>query len=236
MFNADGLQTIHCHDFVDDAAFVLAYQRGVKAIGGVDEYHWFWRVHIGLWAASGASKLDGDFVECGVNKGFLSSAIMEYLNWDSIGKTFYLLDTFKGLDERYVTDEERRVGRLAMNQDLLQSGQYTSSVGDVRANFAEWNNVCIIEGSIPETLCRVDAKSVAYLHIDMNCAPPEVAAAHFFWDRLVPGAFMLLDDYAYHGYHEQKVAMDVFAVEKGVDICSLPTGQGLIIKPPHKGT
>ena len=88
MFNADGLQTIHCHDFVDDAAFVLAYQRGVKAIGGVDEYHWFWRVHIGLWAASGASKLDGDFVECGVNKGFLSSAIMEYLNWDSIGKTF----------------------------------------------------------------------------------------------------------------------------------------------------
>ncbi|TMH13274.1 MAG: class I SAM-dependent methyltransferase [Betaproteobacteria bacterium] len=230
MFNADGLQTIHCHDFVDDAAFVLAYQRGVKAIGGVDEYHWFWRVHIGLWAASGASKLDGDFVECGVNKGFLSSAIMEYLNWDSIGKTFYLLDTFKGLDERYVTE------RLAMNQDLLQSGQYTSSVGDVRANFAEWNNVCIIEGPIPETLGRVDAKSVAYLHIDMNCAPPEVAAAHFFWDRLVPGAFMLLDDYAYHGYHEQKVAMDVFAVEKGVDICSLPTGQGLIIKPPHKGT
>ena len=233
MFIADGLQTMHCHDFVHDAAFALAYKRGVKAIGGVDEYRWFWRVHIGLWAASCASRLDGDFVECGVNKGFLSSAIMEYLNWDATGKTFYLLDTFNGLDERYVTDEERRSGRLEQNLALLQSGQYTSGVASVRANFAEWDNVRIVEGPIPETLDRVDAKKVAYLHIDMNCAPPEVAAAHFFWDRLVPGAFMLLDDYAYYGYPEQKAAMDVFAVEKNIDICSLPTGQGLIIKPPR---
>jgi hypothetical protein len=87
--------------------------------------------------------------------------------------------------------------------------------------------------SIPETLERVGAKRIAYVHIDMNCAPPEVAAAHFFLDRLVPGAFMLLDDYAYYGYSQQKVAIDVFAVEKGVDICSLPTGQGLLIKPPR---
>jgi hypothetical protein len=233
MFSADGLQTDHCHDFVSDAAFALAYQRGVKAIGGVDIYKWFWRVHVGLWAASNASKLDGDFVECGVNKGFMSSAIMEYLKWDSIGKIFYLLDTFKGMDERYVSDKERQSGLLAMNRAFLESGRYTSSVDYVRANFAEWNNVCIIEGSIPETLDRVATQEVAFLHIDLNCARPEVAAALFFWDRLVPGAFMLLDDYAYYGYHEQKLAMDVFAVEKGADICTLPTGQGLIIKPPR---
>jgi Macrocin-O-methyltransferase (TylF) len=232
-FAADGLQSIHSHDFMDDAAFVLAYKRGIKAIGGVDGYKWYWRVHIGLWAASGARKLDGDFVECGVNMGFLSSAIMEYLNWNSIGKTFYLLDTFKGMDERYVSDVERQAGRLEMNQEALRGGHYTSSVDSVRANFAEWNNVRIIEGPVPDTLDRVDAKSVAYLHIDMNCAPPEVAAAHFFWDRLVPGAFMLLDDYGYYGYHEQKLAMDMFAIERGVDICSLPTGQGLLIKPPR---
>ena len=66
----------------------------------------------------------------------------------------------------------------------------------------------------------------------MNSAAPEIAAATFFWDRLVPGAFVLLDDYAYRGFHSQKVAMDTFAAEKGVEICSLPTGQGLLIKPP----
>ena len=42
---------------------------------------------------------------------------------------------------------------------------------------------------------------------------------------------MLLDDYAYHGYLSQKIAMDQFAQEKGIKILSLPTGQGLLVKP-----
>lgn len=38
--------------------------------------------------------------------GFLSSAIMQFLDWDRLGKQFYLLDTFRGIDERYVSNEE----------------------------------------------------------------------------------------------------------------------------------
>jgi hypothetical protein len=41
----------------------------------------------------------------------------------------------------------------------------------------------------------------------------------------------LLDDYAYAGYRSQKLAMDAFARSKSVQILSLPTGQGLMIKP-----
>ena len=44
---------------------------------------------------------------------------------------------------------------------------------------------------------------------------------------------MLLDDYANRGRDEQRRAMDGVARELGVAICTLPTGQGLIIKPPH---
>ncbi len=60
------------------------------------DYGWHWRVHVGLWAAASCASLEGDFVECGVNRGFLSSAIMEHLDWDKTGKHFYLLDTFNG--------------------------------------------------------------------------------------------------------------------------------------------
>jgi hypothetical protein len=67
----------------------------------------------------------------------------------------------------------------------------------------------------------------------MNCSPPEVAAIQLFWERFVPGAFVLLDDYAYYGYLSQKIAMDRFAQEKGIHILSLPTGQGLLVKPAH---
>jgi hypothetical protein len=231
VYSNDALICFNSHAFLDDPAFQRAYQRGARALNGKDFYHWEWRVHVGLWAADSASKLDGDFVECGVSYGFLSSAIMEYLDWDRLGKTFYLLDTFAGLDPRFVTAGEREAGALKKNQAALDFGMYVDSVESVRANFAQWRNHRIIAGAVPETLEEVDARAVAFLHIDMNCAPPEVATLRYFWPRLSPGAFVLLDDYANRGRDEQRVAMDEVASELGVLICEMPTGQGLLIKP-----
>jgi hypothetical protein len=157
---------------------------------------------------------------------------MEFLDWDSLNRTFYLLDTFEGLDQSYVSHEDCQCGAIARNESALESGAYVRSVESVKANFSQWKKTRIIMGSVPETLNRVDTRNVAYLHLDMNCSPPEIAAMTFFWDRLVPGALVLLDDYAYRGYESQKTAMDAFAKEKHVMIVSLPTGQGLLIKPP----
>jgi hypothetical protein len=154
---------------------------------------------------------------------------MEFLDWDRLGKTFYLLDTFAGIDPRYVT--EREDVALKRSEVSLRNGMYVNGVDGVRANFAQWKNQRIIVGPVPETLDQVDAPKVAFLHIDMNCAPPEVAALRFFWPRLSPGAFVLLDDYAYRGHEEQRLAMDALAEELDVPICALPTGQGLLIKP-----
>ncbi len=229
----DGLISVHSHAFMQDPAFVRAYARGVKAIGGNDSYRWHWRVHIGLWTAGMASRLDGDFVECGVNMGFLSSAVMEYLDWNSLDRDFYLLDTFTGLDERFVSESERTAGAAQKNAENLRRGFYVQRADRVRANFAEWPRARIVEGAIPETLEQVSVSQIAYLHLDMNCAPPEVAALTYFWERLADGAPVLLDDYAYFGYTPQRLAMNDFARARGVRICSLPTGQGLIIKPPR---
>jgi macrocin-O-methyltransferase TylF-like protien len=228
----DGLISVHSHAFMRDPAFLRAYARGVEAIGGNDTYQWHWRIHIGLWAATLAAALEGDFVECGVNRGFLSSAIMEHLDWNSLDRDFYLLDTFAGLDERFLSHSERRGGALRKNAEKLRSGFYVTGAEEVRANFAQWPRARIIVGAVPQTLSQVSATRVAYLHLDMNSAPPETAALSYFWDRLVPGAPVLLDDYAYLGYTDQKLAMDEFARGHGVAVCSLPTGQGLIIRPP----
>ena len=229
----DGMISVHSHSFIQDPLFIKAYARGVQAIGGVDTYQWHWRIHIGLWAATVGAALEGDFVECGVNRGFLSSAIMEYLNWNSLQRDFYLLDTFAGLDERYLSDSERAGGALRKNAQNLRSGFYVTGADEVRTNFAEWPRARIVVGAVPDTLTEVRTTRIAYLHLDMNSAPPEVAALSHFWSRLVAGAPVLLDDYAYLGYTPQKLAMDAFAHEHGVAVCSLPTGQGLIIKPPR---
>ncbi|QLL09929.1 class I SAM-dependent methyltransferase [Mycobacterium vicinigordonae] len=230
----DGLISVHSHTFMQDPKFIAAYNRGVEAIGGVDTYRWHWRVHVGLWVAAVALQHDGDFVECGVNRGFLSSAIMEYFDWNSMDRDFYLLDTFTGLDERFISDRERESGALQKSEDNLQSGFYVTGSDSVRANFAQWPRARIIEGVVPDTLSEISTPQIAYLHLDMNCAAPEIAALEHLWERLSPGSPVLLDDYAYLGYEEQKHAMDGFALARGLAVCSMPTGQGLLIKPVPK--
>lgn len=229
IYDQDGLRSVHNHEFMADADFRRAYARGVKAVG-VD-YLWHWRVHTGLWAASLASHLTGDFVECGVNKGFMSSAIMEFLDWNTRGRRFFLLDTFRGVDERYLNQADRDVGVIDRNRRDIDSGFYTFDVESVKRNFAQWHGVKLIVGSIPETLPQVDTRDIAFIHLDCNCSLPEVAAAEYLWDRVVPGGVILMDDYGYIGYRSQKLGMDEFARSKGLQILSLPTGQGLLIKP-----
>ena len=230
VYDQDGLWTVHNHEFMTEPRFARAYARGVRANGS--DMRWHWRVHVGLWAAAHAVRLDGDFVECGVNRGALSSAIMSYLDWDTRARKFFLLDTFAGLDTGLLTESEIARGALAANAEHLNQGIYVNGVDSVRKNFAEWQNVAIIQGTIPETLSQISAERLAYLHLDLNCTRPEVAALEYLWPRLVPGAVVLLDDYAFEGYRESKLGMDAFARAHGIEIASLPTGQGLILKPP----
>ncbi|WP_425093323.1 TylF/MycF/NovP-related O-methyltransferase [Tropicimonas sp. S265A] len=228
----DGLITIHNTSFQDDPAFQDAYARGVKATGGQD-YNWHWRVHVGLWAARCAVKLPGDFVECGVNKGFLSSSIMHDLKWNDLDRTFWLLDTFAGIDTTGVSSEKNDPGAEDRNRKHFESGLYTDDVSAVRENFAEWKNVQIVVGAVPGTLDKITSEQIAFASIDMNTAPPEIAAMEFLWSRLVPGAMVVLDDFNYRGYEAQHVAMTDFAKARNTSVLSLPTGQGLLVRPPN---
>lgn len=223
LYDQDSLTTRHNHDFMKDPDFIAAYQRGVDADR---DYKMHWRVHVVLWAASHAKNLDGDFVECGVNRGFVSSAIMTYLNWNSLDKNIFLFDTFCGIPDESISEREKKRGRIDFSRE-----QYSECYEEVKSNFAEFKNVHLIRGAIPETLTAEKIDKVCYLAIDMNCAKPEIDAATFFWDKLVCGAITLLDDYAYVGFEEQKRAFDKFASDRGIKILSLPTGQGLFIKP-----
>ncbi|MDR2186694.1 MAG: TylF/MycF family methyltransferase [Azonexus sp.] len=228
-YQHDNLVSRHNHDFMSDPRFIKAYARGVKATGA--DYQWYWRVHIGLWAARTAAKHQGDFVECGVNYGFLSSAIMEDLDWNNTGRKFYLLDTYAGIDDRYLSAHEKIAGVSDRSRQSIENGFYTTNIDAVKNNFSEWPGAVIVQGAVPDTLVEINSTEITYLHLDMNCVLPEVAALDYLWDRLIPGAIVLFDDYAYFGYQPQKEGTDEWAAKMGVAIASLPTGQGLLIKP-----
>lgn len=101
----------------------------------------------------------------------------------------------------------------------------------VKEHFSQYPNFIIVRGAIPTTLPEVKSEKIAFLSIDMNNATPEIAAAERFWDRMSSGAMMVLDDYGWNTSVDQKPAFDRFAAKRGLQVMSLPTGQGLLVKP-----
>jgi O-methyltransferase len=226
-YSGDFLYTHHSADFLYDERFIKAYNEGALTDDGtlIKNVDIRWRIHLLCWAALQASKLEGDFVDCGVHTGIFARSVIDYTNFDHLNKTYYLLDTFEGMDPKYSSDEEieksRKIGYSA-KKNLFNK---------VSETFAPFKTK-IIKGAIPETLAQVESKKIAFLSIDMNCVIPEVEALEYFWDKLVPGAFIILDDYGYMNKQiEQKRAHDEFAKSKNVEILYFPTCQGVIIKP-----
>ncbi len=222
-YDTDSLCTSNNCDFIKEERFAKAYATAV-ATNPWEGFTLQWRTYIVCWMADHVKKLEGDFIECGVNTGAYSRAVIEYTDFKKLDKTFYLFDTFSGLVEDLVSEVEKQTG--------IQSyfGNYKDVYKEVVNTFKDFR-VKIIKGAVPDTLIECDAEKVAYLSIDMNCVAPEIAAAHFFWPKMVSGAVMVLDDYGFSKHINQKLAFDDFAKEKGVEILSLPTGQAIIFKP-----
>jgi len=219
-------------DFLADQRFRSAYHRGMdsghhvaRPRGSREDLHIEWRIHVLLWAATHAVRLPGDFVECGVNTGIMSLAVCDYLDLAEAGKSFWLFDTFEGIPDEQISEREEQLGRKEEN-----SAYYSECFELAQANFAPYPYARLVRGKIPDSLPTVQIDKVAFLSLDLNIAAPEVAALEFFWDKLVPGAPVLLDDYGWLLHRPQKEAMDAFAAEHGVEILTLPTGQGLLLR------
>lgn len=220
-YDGDGLRTMHNCDFLRDPLFREAYRLG-RETGSWHGFDIEWRAYVVCWAAQKGKGLAGDFVECGVNRGGYSRAAMHYVDFANLpGKKFYLVDSYKGIPEEFVEEENR----------ALLEGFYTECYDDVVRTFAPFENAVVVRGVVPHVLPEVAAERVCYLSIDMNNAASEIAAAEFFWDRMSGGAVMVLDDYGFSPFIRQKHAFDAFARARGVEVLSLPTGQGLIFKP-----
>jgi O-methyltransferase len=219
--------------FLHDPAFIRAYDRGANSghkLAGPREknkkLHIEWRAHIAVTMVHHALHLEGDFVECGVNTGVLSLAICEALEFNRHNKRFFLFDTFSGIPEEQISEEEKQQGRLKEN-----SLYYEECYERTKSNFTDFSRAILVRGRVPEILPSAKIEKVCYLSLDMNIAEPELAALEYFWDKLTPGAPILMDDYGWKPYLPQKRALDEFAASRGVAICELPTGQGLLLRP-----
>ncbi len=220
--------------FLNDPAFQAAFER----IHGAHQYDQYtstttiaWRLHTLIWAARTALALpDGDFVECGVFKGDMAWMVGEVTDFASSGRQFHLYDSFEGFDPSQTTDEDfpDLPGFLAFANKIYSADGLWEGV---RERFAPLRHYHLHKGYLPGTLERDGYPDrIAYLHIDLNVAPVEIACLDRLFDRVVPGGVIIFDDYGRKVYHRQKDAEDAYFAERGYHILELPTGQGLAVK------
>lgn len=195
--------------FLSDAAFVDAVNRNTRSGA---ERGAVWRTVTLVWAARQVQKLDGDFVECACYRGSTARIVADLV--DISKRRYFLYDLF---------DHDPSMPHHSMPEH--GSGLYEH----VRSRFPE-PNVIITQGRVPDSLAVASPEKIALMHLDLNNAEAEIGALEVLWDRLVPGAILVLDDFGWLAYNARHRAETAWLAERGHPILEMPTGQGLVIK------
>jgi len=201
------------NSMLDDEAFVRSWEANAESDA---DRAIVWRRYILACAAYHCVQLDGDFVECGAYTGVGVKTVVDYLGGTDFPKNFWIYDLFE-FEEGMLHHPMPELGPALENR--------------VRQKFQAYRQVKIFKGSIPEVFEGQAPKAIAYLHIDLNQAPAEIAALDALFDRVVPGGIVILDDYEWAGpYRGQKLAEDPWFEARQYRVIPLPTGQGIVIK------
>jgi O-methyltransferase len=233
---APNLSTVYSNDniivfqraltFLKDSKFMGSLFRASENNAGAFDDR-TWRAHILVWAARNALTLDGDFVELGTFRGYFASCVAECLEFEKLPRNYYLYDTFAGLPSDAVREKD-------LPDSFYESLQTHYSEPDIYqsvvSRFKQYPNVQVVQGKVPDTLHERCPEKIAFLHIDLNSARHEIAALEYLWDRIVPGAVIVLDDFGFAIFRAQTQAHQEFFGGRGCSIAELPTGQGLVIK------
>lgn len=198
--------------FLEDAPFMTAVKK--HATDSVEQAI-VWRTAVLLWGVRNGLKLEGDFVEGGCYKGTSVRILCDAVDFGKIDKRYYLYDLF---------EHDPSMPHHAMPE---HSKRLHQSVVD---RFADLPNVIVKQGKIPDVLTEVAPEKIAFMHLDMNNAPAEIGALGVLFERMVPGALLVLDDYGWFAYRAQKLAEDPWFAARGFNVMEMPTGQGLVIK------
>ena len=202
--------------FLEDQRFMDAFNANVQSD---QDQSLILRLNTLVWAAEQVLPIKGDFVECGVFRGFSAAVVAHCLDFAKVKKTFYLYDTFEGIPEGF--DSENR-----NDPEYAQPGLYQSVV----ERFSKYKNVRVVKGVVPDIVAKTTPKKIALLHLDLNSSKADAAALDALFSRISSGGIIVLSDYGRAQYRAQRAAADEFMRKEGYRVLEIPTGQGLMVK------
>ena len=160
--------------------------------------------------------LTGAFVEVGVAAGH-SSVIAGLASSRFVARDFYLYDTFQGFLD-HLPDELDFKGVSIRDYDLSKYQKDECSLPVVRARILQTGispeRLFLVEGPAEQTVSKIGPENIAILRLDADLFDPTYASLQTFYDRIMPGGYLIIDDYGHwKGCQE---AVDAFFTERGI--------------------
>jgi O-methyltransferase len=172
----------------------------------------------------------GDVIECGCWHGHSTLAIATLLAEESFSGRFHVFDSFEGgLSDFGVMDESSF--RLTEEEKRAQIELFRSDFDLVKSVTARFGFVELHRGWIPQTFESFERRPVRFVHIDVDMYEPTKASLEFFWDSVIPGGCIVIDDYNHAVFEGATRAVDEFLANKAPRLFySVPFGSAYIIK------
>ena len=162
----------------------------------------------------------GSVAEFGCFRGHTAIHLAETMQRLGDVSPFYLLDSFEGLPESEVPeDQDWKTGELAADYE------------EVRERFDRFANVEVVKGFFSETLPKLPEQGWKFAHVDADLFVSIREVNEWLLDRVVPGGMVVYDDYGLETCKGAKKAVDEALADRSDFIrLFLPTAQYLAIR------
>lgn len=180
-----------------------------------------------IWFYQQTKHLLGDIVECGVFKGsglltwlkvldmYEPNSIKKVIGFDFFNPNF-IEDMPDGVDKETMRQVFQRDENLMMNDVSFEGITYKI----VNANFGD-SKFELVAGDITkssyEYLKERPGFRISILYLDLDLDEPTYETLNALWDRVLPGGYVVFDEYGYHNWSESNAA-DRFLKEKNLTL------------------
>lgn len=166
-----------------------------------------------------ALALDGAIYEAGVFRGGTALMLADLIRGDGGKQSLHLFDTFAGMPQ---TDAKR---------DLHQAGDFSdTSLEGVRQTVGSDSFIHYHPGFVPDTFGGREADRIAFAHVYLDIYQGILDSCKFIYPRLLPGGFMVFDDYGFMSCPGARQAVDEFFAALPEVPLVLPTGQAIVFR------
>jgi O-methyltransferase len=156
----------------------------------------------------------GCVVECGTWRGGMAAGLALIGGCD---RDYFFFDSFEGLPAATAEDgdyatwwQAHRDGTPHRDNCTASFDEFMATMGRVALPSARLH---VHEGFFEATLPCADVPPVAVLRLDADWYESTMLCLEYFWDRMLPGALVVIDDY--YAWEGCRKAMHAFLARRG---------------------